>query len=155
MMDRPATEWMIEPLRRYADFGGRSRRAEYWWFILFGFLLSLAAALIDRILGLTTLGVGTLVSLGLFIPQLAVGFRRLHDLDRSGWWLVGPLVLAIPLGLVVGFSAAGGAGAGSIAVLGVLGLALFVYSVVLIVWFCQRGTVGTNRYGPDPLADLA
>lgn len=162
-MEPTTTEWMILPLRRYAEFGGRSRRAEYWWFILFGLIVSVVAAVIDGILGLRAFGLGTIVSLGLFIPQLAVGFRRLHDLDRSGWWLVGPLLLAVPLGGMLGYSltsgglgagVGGGLGGGSV-LLGLLGLALVVYSIVLLVWFCQRGTVGDNRFGPDPLAGVA
>lgn len=91
-------------LRQYATFTGRARRAEYWWFVLFTVLVSFVAALVDASLGTvdaaTSLGVvGTLASLALLLPSLAVTVRRLHDSDRSGWWV---LSFLIPLaGLVL------------------------------------------------------
>jgi uncharacterized membrane protein YhaH (DUF805 family) len=90
-------EWMLLPLKRYFEFSGRSRRKEYWMFTLFSFLLQIFAYLIDSLFGfgLTDNGpVGILVSLALFIPGLAVSVRRLHDVDRSGWWF---LIILIPL----------------------------------------------------------
>jgi len=82
----------------YVTFSGRAARSEFWYWTLFAVLLSLAAGIIDR--GIfdfeesTTTGVfGPLVSLALFLPGLAVSVRRLHDLDRSGWWLL--LVLTL------------------------------------------------------------
>ncbi len=73
---------------KYADFDGRASRSEYWWFSLFTFLASLAAGLVSDT-------VGALFSLAILLPSLAVGARRLHDVNRSGWfqllWLV-PLI---------------------------------------------------------------
>lgn len=64
---------------KYADFNGRAKRPEYWWFFLFCFLVSLA-------LGMVSNTVSLLFSLGTLLPSLAVGARRLHDTNRSGWW---------------------------------------------------------------------
>ncbi|PRY45726.1 uncharacterized membrane protein YhaH (DUF805 family) [Geodermatophilus tzadiensis] len=83
-------------LTRYADFTGRARRAEYWWFALFSVAVVVVAAIIDALIGFPLLQI--VVSLGLFIPSLAVGVRRLHDTDRSGWWL---LIGLVPFGGIV------------------------------------------------------
>ncbi|SFO87987.1 Uncharacterized membrane protein YhaH, DUF805 family [Geodermatophilus dictyosporus] len=83
-------------LTRYADFTGRARRAEYWWFALFSVVVVTVAAIIDAILGFPVLQL--IVSLGLVVPSLAVGVRRLHDTDRSGWWL---LIGLVPFGGIV------------------------------------------------------
>ena len=83
-------------LRQYATFRGRARRAEYWWFVLFTVLVSLVAGIIDAVLGTTAQSgvgvIGTLASLALLLPSLAVTVRRLHDTDRSGWWLLAFLI---------------------------------------------------------------
>jgi uncharacterized membrane protein YhaH (DUF805 family) len=72
---------------KYADFNGRATRSEFWWWVLFVFLASAAASTISSKLG----GV---FSLGVFLPNIAIGARRLHDTDRSGWL---QLVAFIPL----------------------------------------------------------
>ena len=77
-------------LKKYADFSGRASRSEYWWFFLFNILMGAVGSIADRILlgtepdstGIIT----TLVALGLLLPSLAVGARRLHDINKSGWW---------------------------------------------------------------------
>ena len=66
---------------KYAIFDGRAARSEFWWFMLFSVLLNCAGAQISN-------SVGGVVSLALLLPSLAVGARRLHDLDKSGWWLL-------------------------------------------------------------------
>ena len=83
-------------LSKYATFHGRARRSEYWWFALFNLIVSVVAAIIDRALGGGQI-FQVLVSLALFLPSLAVAIRRLHDTNRSGWWI---LIGLIPL---VGF----------------------------------------------------
>ncbi len=82
----------------YVTFSGRAARSEFWYWTLFVVLVTMAAGILDR--GLfdfdesTTTGVfGPLVSLIFFLPGLAVSVRRLHDLDRTGWWLL--LVLTV------------------------------------------------------------
>jgi uncharacterized membrane protein YhaH (DUF805 family) len=90
------SEAVNSALRQYAIFRGRARRAEYWWFALFTALVSLVAGIIDAVLGTTTqsgLGfIGTVASLAILLPSLAVTVRRLHDTDRSGWWVLAFLI---------------------------------------------------------------
>ncbi|RYY26635.1 MAG: DUF805 domain-containing protein [Sphingomonadales bacterium] len=106
--------WMIVPLQRYFDFKGRSRRQEFWMFFLFQVILMFCASFIDVALGygqvdsyaqategysvgfsMNSSGpVMLILFLALIIPALAVAVRRLHDTDRSGWWL---LLAFIPL----------------------------------------------------------
>jgi uncharacterized membrane protein YhaH (DUF805 family) len=64
---------------KYADFNGRAKRPEFWWFVLFCFLVSMALSMASSVLS-------GLFSLGVLLPSLAVGARRLHDINRSGWW---------------------------------------------------------------------
>lgn len=75
-------------LTKYADFTGRATRPEYWWFVLASLI---ASSLAQAVFGY---GIGLLVSLGLFLPQLAAGVRRLHDTGRSGAYY---FILLIPL----------------------------------------------------------
>ena len=121
------TEAVKTCFSKYATFSGRAARPEYWWWILFTFIVYTATFAIDAnfiapMLGLSAFGedgsqpLSTLVSLILLLPGIAVGVRRLHDIDRSGWWM---LIVLIP-------------------VIGVL---------VLIYWAVQRGTDGENRFG--------
>jgi len=83
-------------LTQYATFSGRARRAEYWWFVLASFFAALAARLIDVAIGVSLLQ--WVVTLGLLLPTLAVGVRRLHDTGRSGWWM---LLALVPFGGIV------------------------------------------------------
>ncbi|HWU84642.1 MAG TPA: DUF805 domain-containing protein [Rhodocyclaceae bacterium] len=77
---------------KYADFNGRATRSEFWWWVLFTFIVSLVLGFVSHMLS-------SVFSLAVLIPSLAVGARRLHDIDRSGWW---QLVLFIPLiGLIL------------------------------------------------------
>ncbi|MFY1670896.1 DUF805 domain-containing protein [Plantactinospora sp. WMMB334] len=94
-------------LSQYVGFSGRARRAEYWWFFLFSLLVGIVTSILDSALGTDFEGasgsgglLNLIATLALVLPSLAVGVRRLHDTDRSGWWiLIGliPLVGAIVL----------------------------------------------------------
>lgn len=86
------TDSVSTVLKKYAVFQGRAARSEYWWFVLFNVLASAVGAVLDQAAG--TNAISMIVSLVLFLPSLAVGVRRLHDIDRSGWWL---LISIIPL----------------------------------------------------------
>ena len=98
-------------LRKFFTFAGRAPRSEYWFFYLFFVICIIAGIVLDQTLGLATFDengeyeygpLAALAVLGLFIPQISVAVRRLHDLDRSGWWIwislipiVGGLILLV------------------------------------------------------------
>jgi len=127
-------QWMILPYRRYFEFGGRSRRKEFWMFTLFVFLVGIVISALfgvgvaeqvdgfasyTRRLTPTGNAIQGLFSLATIIPSLAVAARRLHDTGRSAWWL-----------LLLFF--------------------VFVGWIVLLVFYCLDGDKGPNRFGPDP-----
>lgn len=87
---------LFEALRKYALFDGRSRRVEYWLFVLLTVLIYSGAALLDA--AFNTEAFGIIAFLGLFIPTLSVTFRRLHDINLSGAWA---LLGVIPFGGVI------------------------------------------------------
>lgn len=117
-------DWYIKTLRQYADFNGRSRRTEYWIFLLFTLVFGSTAMLIDNVLEIVMGGIGLgplalLFALGMFIPGLAVGVRRLHDVGKSGWML---LIILIP---VIG-------------------------TIWLLVLLFSDSNIGVNEYGNNP-----
>ena len=92
-------EWYLKVLKNYVGFSGRARRKEYWMFYLFNAIAMIILSIIDNIIGTYSLLYG-LYSLAVLLPSLAVAFRRLHDIGRSGAWiLIGliPLIGAIIL----------------------------------------------------------
>ncbi|ARN76015.1 DUF805 domain-containing protein [Oceanicoccus sagamiensis] len=114
----------IDVLKKYAVFGGRSRRKEYWYFVLFNLILTIVIGVIDQATGTfdpeTGMGlIGILYALVVIIPSFAVLFRRLHDTGRSAWWL---LILLVPL---IGF-------------------------LVVLFFLCQDSEAGPNRWGEPP-----
>ncbi len=131
------TEAVKSVYSKYATFDGRAARSEYWWFALFSLIAAIAIMVVENALGMGrgmmhaghggfsasyNGGILSIIwSLGNILPSLAVGVRRLHDTDRSGWWL---LIALIPL----------------------------IGAIVLLVFFCSRGTTGPNRFGGDPLS---
>ena len=78
---------------KYLVFSGRSSRSEFWWWVLFAFLVGIAAQILDAIIS-TAAVLNIVATLGLLLPGLAVAVRRLHDKRKSGWWY---LIIAIPL----------------------------------------------------------
>ncbi len=120
--------YYIQVLKKYAVFGGRARRKEYWNFILFNALFSLIIVIIEFSTGMRSMAEGSSTKFGVLsgiyalltlLPVLSVMVRRLHDTSRSGWWL---LIGLIPL---------------------IGGIVLFVFSLL-------DSTPGTNEYGPNP-----
>lgn len=93
-------KWYLKVLKQYADFTGRARRTEYWMFVLFNMIFAIAAAVLDNLLGLKFTPeipygfIYLIYGLATFIPGLAVMVRRLHDVDKSGWWF---LISIIPI----------------------------------------------------------
>jgi uncharacterized membrane protein YhaH (DUF805 family) len=99
MSEGESMNWYLQVLMRYGVFHGRARRKEYWYFVLFSTLISALLTIIDSVTG--TFSAATEVGLlsGIYllatlVPSLAVTVRRLHDTNRSGWWL---LIVAVPL----------------------------------------------------------
>ena len=98
--------WYLHVLKNYATFSGRARRKEYWMFFLISALISIVLTLLDILLGTYSVEYEAglfsgLYSLLILIPSIAVVVRRLHDTNRSGWWI---LISLIPLiGVIVLF----------------------------------------------------
>ncbi|MCG3861732.1 DUF805 domain-containing protein [Psychrobacter sp. Sarcosine-02u-2] len=96
-------DWFKKGLRNYANFSGRARRKEYWYFVLVQMGLVIIAMILDAIIFNSEIGLFYIVvALGLFLPGLAVTIRRLHDTSRSGWWflisilpLIGSIILLV------------------------------------------------------------
>jgi uncharacterized membrane protein YhaH (DUF805 family) len=88
--------WYIDVLKKYAVFSGRAQRAEYWYFFLFNIIVAVVLAALDQMLGFGNILSG-IYTLAVLLPGIGVGVRRLHDIGRSGWWL---LIGLIP---VIGF----------------------------------------------------
>ena len=116
--------------QHYFDFKGRSTLSEYWWWLLFVVLAGIALTIVDMGIGTFNYESGDGLLSGLFklatlIPGLALGARRLRDINKSAWWLLMWLsfLLIIPMIIPV---------------------------IVLLVWAARQGDNGTNRYGPDP-----
>jgi uncharacterized membrane protein YhaH (DUF805 family) len=108
----------------YANFNGRARRSEYWYFVLMNLIILIIAAVLDSVLGFnfSPLPYGYLyflIALATFLPGLAVAVRRLHDVGKSGWFY---FIILIPI----------------------------VGAIWLLVLFFTEGDQGENQYGPDP-----
>lgn len=112
--------------QRYFDFGGTSTRPEFWWWALFVLGVDVILTLVDMRMGtFNPVAQNGLISglfgLGVLIPSLALGARRLHDINKSGWW---------QLLWVVSF--------------------LIIPMVVLLWWAAKPSDEGINSHGPDP-----
>ena len=119
---------MFEAFTRYAQFSGRSRRKEFWLFYLLITIATVVLTVIDISIGtfddISGFGLlSSIFSLAIIVPSISVGVRRLHDTDRSGWWLL-------------------------------LGFIPLLGTIVLVVFWCQRGTEGSNNFGDDPLIEV-
>jgi uncharacterized membrane protein YhaH (DUF805 family) len=116
--------WYLQALKQYATFGGRARRKEYWFFMLFNVLAIVVLSVLDVMVGTFSMEAeiglfSGLYALAMLIPGLAVLVRRLHDTDRSGWWV---LLNLIP---VIG-------------------------ALVILVFTLLDSQPGANRFGPNP-----
>ena len=117
-MDQYLAVW-----KKFADFNGRARRKEYWMFVLFSVIISVVLGVIDGVAGTPSAGgyglLGGLYVLAIFVPALAVTVRRLHDTNRSGWFIL-------------------------------LGFIPCIGIIILIVFYAEDGTKGSNQFGSDP-----
>ena len=91
--------YYLKVLQNYANFNGRARSAEYWYFVLFNMIASIIVGIIGGLMDFELLG--NLYSLAVLLPSLAVGVRRMHDVGKSGWFILIPiynLILAVTEG---------------------------------------------------------
>jgi uncharacterized membrane protein YhaH (DUF805 family) len=91
--------YYLKVLQNYANFNGRARRAEYWYFVLFNMIASIIVGIIGGLMDFELLG--NLYSLAVLLPSLAVGVRRMHDVGKSGWFILIPIynfILAVTEG---------------------------------------------------------
>ena len=157
----------MNAMRRYFEFSGRSNRSEFWLFVLFTIIILVLAMVIDR-LALGSEGPGVLyfiVALAHLIPGISVSVRRLHDIDRTGLWVL-LFALAPTLIWVVGLIIMGGSimmmmggtdasAAAGFATMGMgfmlIGLINLIIAIVAIVFYVTPGTPGPNTYGPPPV----
>ena len=148
-------------IRNYAKFKGRASRSEYWWWTLFTFLVQIAVSGFGD-------GIGGVVSLAILLPSLAVQVRRLHDTNRTGWWILWPIVsLGIALVALIVAAISGttefsdpsewdptevldGVSGGTIAVIAVALLVALVTGIANLVFTLQRSQPTENRFGPPP-----
>ena len=114
-------EAVTSVFRNYVNFSGRATRPEFWWFILFTFVISVVLGIIGTVAPVLQF-LEIVFSLAVLLPSLAVQARRLHDMDRSAWWLL----LVVPPIFIIGVP-------------------------ILLIMSAFPGTPGPNRYGPDPL----
>lgn len=124
---------MFQPLKKYAEFSGRARRAEFWLFSLFIAIVEVVYIVLMAVTGnfdssnygavngagMALMGLFGIFCLAIIVPSLAVTFRRLHDTNRSAWWLL-------------------------------IGFLPFIGAVVLLIFYLLPGTAGSNRFGADP-----
>ena len=161
MNDRKPIDWALLPMKRYAQFSGRAPRAEYWWFylgtVVIGWILAIVDAAIGTSKAIGDTGIlGLLFTLATIVPSTAVTVRRLHDIGRTGFWLLGVLGLFVLIFVPIGYMAAQGkdvtdASFGPMMIfLIVVGIALVVMGITLFVFSVTQGNVGENRYGEDP-----
>ncbi|AMQ43195.1 MULTISPECIES: DUF805 domain-containing protein [Aeromonas] len=87
--------WYISVLKQYAVFSGRARRTEYWMFVLCNVIVMLLLGMVDKLIGGDNELISSIYSLAVLLPSLAVAARRLHDTDRSAWWLLLGLIPVI------------------------------------------------------------
>src|SRR4051812_37836489 len=80
-------DWTIRPVKKYAVFSGRAPRAEYWWFQLATTVVGLVLGYIGKAIGAGD-WLSNIFNMALLLPILSVTVRRLHDIDRTGWWLL-------------------------------------------------------------------
>jgi len=92
-----AMNWYLTVLKKYVQFSGRARRSEYWYFVLFSSIVSMILAGVDFAMGTRTAGgfgggtLGSIYSVAVLLPSIAVGVRRMHDVGKSGWFILIPI----------------------------------------------------------------
>ncbi len=157
------TESISTCFRKYIVFSGRAQRSEYWWFFLFTFAISVVLGIIAAFASALQF-LEWVFSLAVLLPSLAVTARRLHDTNRSAWWLL--IWLGIILGWIIGFIAIAISvaiddpelleaepeeWAGAFAFIIIWGVVSVAGGITMLILCALPGSRGPNRYGPDPL----
>jgi uncharacterized membrane protein YhaH (DUF805 family) len=139
-------------LKKYATFSGRASRSEYWYFALFVGLMNIGASILDTVVfGMTFEDYGlfyAITSLGLALPALASGWRRLHDTNRSGWWFGGFVVAMVVA--VITFAVMAAEGGDPEAALGfgiLLAAGGLIFAITILFFYIQKGQPHPNRFG--------
>lgn len=146
----PFFESAFSTLKKYAEFNGRASRQEFWIFFLFVILAQGFGRVLDAFMGRGGYMPGpiySLVALFLFLPQVAVTVRRLHDVGKSGREMVVPMIMLLALPLVAAFHGF----IGRIITLGYVGVTLILFAGLLMLLVKKGGTV-PNKYGAAPTA---
>ena len=116
-------EWYLRVLQKYMDFSGRAHRTEFWMFVLFSVIITIALSVIGYVVmgsnGQSALS--GIYGLAVLLPSLGVEVRRLHDTNHTGWWIL-------------------------------IGLVPLIGSLVLLYFLVQDSDAGDNQYGPNPKA---
>ena len=147
-------------------FSGRARRPDYWWFFLFVFAGAFVLSLVQMALGMTGNWLVRLFQLATLVPFLAVGWRRLQDTGRPGWYLLVPVAIVVTSAIMVGSLSAsmmqGGFGTmmpgempmgrmqGQGGLFALLAVAQLFAGIVIIWWMSRPSQRGENRFGPEP-----
>lgn len=164
-------KYFLYCLQHYADFSGRARRSEFWYFQLFNFLIEIGIYLIvlaiKEVIGIDLGFLRFVYPIALLIPNLAVSARRLHDTNRSGWWQLLTIITGLIMyGFVMTFAyllciyAIWGEDMRGFSIFmeeKLLSVLLFVSiichiaaEILLLVWYCRDSQQGVNRFGPNP-----
>lgn len=144
--------WYLKALKNYVNFQGRARRKEYWMFTLVTTLISIGISLIE--LPFNTEYGSNIYLFVTLLPTLAVATRRLHDIGKSGWWVVLPTLLLTILPFVMGITVLFELTAGIVGVgLTILIVLCIVYGILMFVWACTDSQDAENKYGKNPKED--
>ncbi len=147
--------WYMAVLKKYFVFSGRARRKEFWFFVLFSTIISILLSVVDVMVGTYNTFSGTgllsqLYSLAVFIPYIAVTVRRLHDINKSGWWIMMPLGVIIIVGIFAAIVIPS-MGENASPVVGVfIGLVSLASMITMLVFLVTDSDQGPNKYGENP-----
>ena len=135
----------------YFVFRGRATRAEFWWWQLFNVAIQIVGSIVDAVTGLPGI-LGTLLGLALLIPSISLATRRLHDINKSGWWQL-LWLLPVAIGIIIAL-VSWIADLHDWAFYGTAIAILIVFTLIVVVlliyWYVRQGDDGSNKYGEDP-----
>ena len=142
-----------DAFKNFANFKGRSTRSEFWYSVLFSFIVGIGIWFMGLFMSLSAAkGLSYVVEVIMFVPSTSVGVRRLHDAGKSGWWIAGPIIAAVVMayisvatalyGLTIDDRSTG-------ALIGLFYLLMLPICIVIIIFWC-RPSEGANKWGLPP-----